>query len=103
MQSKNEDYQRKFRIKVEQVVEFLEGHGVACESKLVSGEDLAKMTLQTANELDADLVVIMTEQEPSLTGLLLGTYATKVVNQSKISVMTVRPAEIDPERITVTF
>ncbi len=103
MQSKNEDYQRKFRIKVEQVVEFLEGHGIGCESKLVAGEDLAKMTLQTANELDADLVVIMTEQEPSITGLLLGTYATKVVNQSKIPVMTVRPAEIDPERITVTF
>ena len=61
------------------------------------------MTLQTSNEIDADLVIIMTEQEPSITGLLLGTYATKVVNQSKIPVMTVRPAEIDPDRITVSF
>lgn len=103
MQSKNEDYQRKFRIKVEQVVEFLQSHNVACESKLVNGDDLAKLTLSVADELDADLIIIMTEQEPSITGLLLGTYATKVVNQSKIPVMTVRPAEIDPERITVTF
>ncbi len=103
MQSKNEDYQRKFRIKVEQVVEFLEQHNVACESKMVMGDDLAKLTLSTATELDADLVIIMTEQEPSMTGLLLGTYATKVVNQSKIPVMTVRPAEIDPDRITVSF
>jgi nucleotide-binding universal stress UspA family protein len=103
LQSKSEDYQRKFRIKVEQVAEFLEGHGIVCESKLVSGDDLSKQTLQAANELDADLVVIMTEQEPSITGLLLGTYATKVVNQSKIPVMTVRPAEIDPDRITVSF
>ena len=103
MQSNGTDYQRKFKIKIEQVVEFLSEHNVACESKLVTGSDLAKMTLQTANELEADLVIIMTEQEPSITGLLLGTYATKVVNQSKIPVMTVRPAEIDPDRITVSF
>lgn len=44
----------------------------------------------------------MTEQEPSITGLLMGS-STKVINGSKIPVMTVRPAEIDPERITVTF
>ncbi len=103
MQSNGTDYQRKFKIKIEQVVEFLSKHNVACESRLVTGSDLAKMTLQTANELEADLVIIMTEQEPSITGLLLGTYATKVVNQSKIPVMTVRPAEIDPDRITVSF
>ncbi|MEP7262878.1 MAG: universal stress protein [Bacteroidota bacterium] len=103
MQSKNEDYQRKFRIKVEQVVEFLSTHNIVCESTLVVGDDLAKLTLATATQLDADLVIIMTEQEPSITGLLLGTYATKVVNQSKIPIMTVRPAEIDPDRITVSF
>ncbi len=103
MQSNNEDYQRKFRIKIEQVVDFLAGHGVACESKFISGDDRAKMTLKLAGETDADLIIIMTEQEASIAGLLLGTYATKVVNQSKIPVMTVRPAEIDPDRITVTF
>ncbi len=103
MQSNNEDYQRKFRIKIEQVVDFLAGHGVACESKFIAGDDRAKMTLKIATENDADLIIIMTEQEASIAGLLLGTYATKVVNQSKIPVMTVRPAEIDPDRITVSF
>ena len=103
MQSNNEDYQRKFRIKIEQVVDFLVSHGVACESKFINGDDRAKMTLKLASETDADLIIIMTEQEASIAGLLLGTYATKVVNQSKIPVMTVRPAEIDPDRISVTF
>ena len=103
MESANADYQRKFNIKIEQVVEFLTEHNVACESKIVTGKDLAKMTLQVAYELEGDLVIIMTEQEPSSTGLLLGTYATKVVNQSKIPVLTVRPNEIDPERISVSF
>ena len=103
MQSNNEDYQRKFRIKIEQVVDFLTSHGISCESKFINGDDRAKMTLKLAGETDADLIIIMTEQEASIAGLLLGTYATKVVNQSKIPVMTVRPAEIDPERITVSF
>ena len=45
----------------------------------------------------------MTEQEPGITGLLMGTYANKVINGSRIPVMTIRPAEIDPDRITVSF
>ena len=45
----------------------------------------------------------MTEQELGFAGLLMGNYATKIINGSKIPVMTVRPAEIDPDRITVSF
>jgi len=103
MRNGNEDYQRKFRIKIEQVEDFLTNHGISIESVIKQGEDLAKMTLKATEELDMDLFVIMTEQEPSITGLLLGTYASKVINGSKIPVMAVRPAEVDPERITVTF
>lgn len=103
MRSGNEDYQRKFRIKVEQVEDFLAGHGVRTEVNYQAGDDIAKATLDACQALSADLLIIMTEQEPSLTGLLMGSYASKVVNRSKIPVMTVRPAEIDPERITVTF
>lgn len=99
----NEDYQRKFRIKIEQVEDFLTQHGIKNETIYKQGDDLAKNTLAAAAEVNADLLVIMTEQEPSITGLLMGTYATKIINGSKIPVMTVRPAEIDPERITVTF
>lgn len=102
-QSGNEDYQRKFKIKIEQVEEFLNEHGVVCESVFVTGEDRAKMTLQVAEDHDADLIVIMTEQDAGFTSLLMGTYATKVINHSKIPVMTVRPDEVDPDRITVTF
>lgn len=103
MKSGNEDYQRKFRIKVEQVEDFLAGHGVHTEVSYQTGDDIAKSTLDACETIHADLLIIMTEQEPSLTGLLMGSYASKVVNRSKIPVMTVRPAEIDPERITVTF
>jgi nucleotide-binding universal stress UspA family protein len=54
-------------------------------------------------EMDADLIVIMTEQDAGFASLIMGTYASKVINNSKIPVMTVRPDEVDPDRITVTF
>lgn len=103
LQSNNEDYQRKFRIKIEQVEDFLLEHGIRTSSMYKTGEDIAKNTLESAKETAADLLVIMTEQEPSITGLLMGSYASKIINRSGIPVMTIRPAEIDPERITVTF
>jgi nucleotide-binding universal stress UspA family protein len=102
MQSANEDYQRKFKIKIEQVEDYFNQHGVSCNAHYYSG-DLAKNTIKATEELHGDLLVVMTEQESGLTGLLMGTYASKVINGSKIPVMTVRPAEIDPDRITVTF
>lgn len=102
MQSGNEDYQRKFKIKIEQVEDYFSQHGVSCNAHYYTG-DLAKNTIKATEELNGDLLVIMTDQESGITGLLMGTYATKIINGSKIPVMTVRPAEIDPDRITVTF
>ena len=99
----NEDNKRKFRIKVDQVDEWLSKHEISCETKMVEGDNLAKMTMEVAEELDADLTVIMTEQEPSLTGLFLGTYATQVVNHSKIPVMAVHPTVSDASNISVGY
>lgn len=99
----NADLERKFKIKVEQVEEWVVQHDLNYDTRYIQGTDLAAMTMQAAEEADADLLVIMTEQEPSLTGFLLGTYATKVVNNSRVPVLSVHPAEVDPDKITVTF
>lgn len=99
----SEERRRKFKIKVEQVDEWLGQHEVSSETKFVEGDNLAKMTMEIAEELDADLIVIMTEQEPSLTGLFLGTYATQVVNHSKVPVMCVHPAAPNAKNISVGY
>ena len=99
----NEDNKRMFKLKVDQVGEWLLQHGVSVEKKFVEGDNLAKMTMQAAEEWDADLIVIMTEQEPSITGFFLGTYATQVVNHSKKPVMAVHPSESDGSTITVGY
>lgn len=97
------DLIRKFKIKIEQVEEYVSKHDINYDTRFVEGKDLASLTMKVAEENDADLLVIMTEQEPSITGFLLGTYATKVVNNSKVPVLSIHPAEVDPDKITVTF
>jgi len=99
----NADLVRKFKIKVEQVEEYVVNHGLSFDTKYVEGSDLSGMTMKAAEEVDADLLVIMTEQEPSLTGFLLGTYATRIVNNSKVPVLSIHPAEVDPDKISVKF
>lgn len=102
MESNNDDYVRKFYLKINQVQDYLADNGCDSISAVYQG-DLFKNTLKACDEHNGDLLVIMTEQEPGITGLLMGTYANKVINSSRIPVMTIRPAEIDPDRITVTF
>ncbi|MEO5572528.1 MAG: universal stress protein [Bacteroidia bacterium] len=99
----NDDLKRKFKIKVEQVEEYLLQHEIGCDISYLTGDNLAQMTLKHAEEQDADLVIIMTEQEPSLTGLFMGTYATQVVNHSKIPVLSVHPTASDPDKISVSY
>ena len=102
MESNNDDYVRKFYLKINQVQDYLADNGCDSISAVYHG-DLFKNTIKACDEHNGDLLVIMTEQEPGITGLLMGTYANKVINGSRIPVMTIRPAEIDPDRITVTF
>lgn len=99
----NEEMKRKFKIKVEQVEEYLTQHDVTCTANYITGDNLAQMTMKFAEDMNADLLIIMTEQEPSLTGLFMGTYATQVVNHSKTPVMSVHPAETDPDNLSVSY
>lgn len=102
MSSESEEYLRKFRIKIEQVDDWLNEHGIRSTAHFVKSDDRAKTTLKFAEENNGDLIIIMTEQE-GIFNSLMGNYASKIINHSKIPVMTVRPAEVDPDRITVTF
>jgi nucleotide-binding universal stress UspA family protein len=40
------------------------------------------------------MIAIMTEQESSLTSLIMGNFAQQMLTQSKIPVLTVRPKKV---------
>ena len=95
------DLKRKFDLKVYQVGEFLDEHEVANTVKSVKGDQLAQIALDNAELTNADMIVIMTEQEGS--SLFLGNAAQHVINHSKVPVLTIRPDKGDPDKISVGY
>jgi nucleotide-binding universal stress UspA family protein len=98
--SQNEETLMKFDVKITQVKRFIEEHEIAISSKILNGEHLSTMCMDYATQMNADLMVIMTDQEG---GLFMGSGAQKIVNHSKIPVLSVRPTEGDPDKITVGY
>jgi nucleotide-binding universal stress UspA family protein len=53
-------------------------------------DSFAEDTLAYANEIDADLIMIMSQQEKGFSEFLLGSYAQQIVNHSgKVPVMCI--------------
>ncbi|MBK5284668.1 MAG: universal stress protein [Bacteroidia bacterium] len=101
--SKSADFARKFEIKVHQVEEYIREHKVNCTRKMFDGDDISKMALSYAEEINADIIVVMTEQEANPGFFNIGSAAQSLVNHSKIPVMSVRPMATDPNKITVSY
>lgn len=87
----DDDMVFKFNKMFDQIESFLSSNDIKFSSELVYGDNLASLTMKYGEKIKADLIVIMTEQEENLTGLLLGPFAQQVVNRSKIPVMSITP------------
>jgi nucleotide-binding universal stress UspA family protein len=92
----------KFNRMFDQVEDYIKQNDLKFTSELVYGDNIAALTMKYGEKINADLIVIMTEQEENLTGLLLGPFAQQVVNRSKIPVMSITP-KINHEGGAVNF
>ncbi len=85
----------KFDTKVKQITDYLDREEIPHTENILTGSNLANMTMNFAESKEGNLIVMMTEQESNLTGFLMGPYAQQVVNHSKIPVLSVSPEEGD--------
>lgn len=77
--------------------------GVMYSSEVLSDlKNRAVATVNYAEKVNADLVIIMSDQDAELSGFFLGPYAQQVIHLSKIPVITVKPEE-HPENINFTI
>ncbi|HET6244952.1 MAG: universal stress protein [Bacteroidetes bacterium] len=90
-EDQDKDHVKTFELKIQQVNEFLEKNQVMHESTIVHREDHANIIMKFASEKDADLILIMTEQEFDSSNYFLGSSAQTIVNHSKVPVLVVRP------------
>lgn len=87
----DQDLNARFKMKMKQVEDFLKEKEASYDMTTVFCSNIAKATMDFAAEKEADLIIIMNEQEINSTGFFMGAYAQQIVNHSKIPVLSIRP------------
>jgi len=83
----------KLNIILDQVEKYIEEHELGFSREIINGKNIAAATLDYANKIKADLIVIITDQDDSISKLFIGSYAQQIVNHSTIPVMSIKPKE----------
>lgn len=64
-------------------------HKITCTQEMRLGGNITNVAIAFAEEIEADLIVIMTEQEPQIGSFFLGKFAQQMVNNSPVPVLIV--------------
>jgi nucleotide-binding universal stress UspA family protein len=72
----------------EQVCSYFGDHDIPYKVEHLTGGNLTDIILDYSVSVNADLISIMTEQERSVSNLLLGTYAHQMINKACIPVLS---------------
>ena len=83
----------KIEVMLKQVNEFIEKNDIPKKNKILVSSNIAKATMKYANDTDADLIIIMTEQEENITGYIIGPFAQQIVNHSQVPVLSITPED----------
>ncbi|NQY67822.1 MAG: universal stress protein [Flavobacteriales bacterium] len=75
---------------------FIEEKGVNCTAEVIkvssSNEKFSKVIIDYSKKNNADLIMIMTQQENEITEFFIGSSAQQIINNSEIPVMSIVPS-----------
>ena len=94
-QYENNSQAQTVGIYMKQAETFLQKQNVAYTSETMLAKNLPEEALAYADTINADLIVISTEQEQVLSSLFIGTNAQQFVHHSLIPILSVHPADIN--------
>ncbi|MFN6038247.1 MAG: universal stress protein, partial [Bacteroidota bacterium] len=60
---------------------------------VVNPENNVNTTLEYTSNVNGDLIIIMSDQNKELSGLLLGPYSSQLINSAEVPVLTLNPVE----------
>jgi nucleotide-binding universal stress UspA family protein len=96
---KGEDaYEYKMDVIMGQIQKLAKGKDVKCVTEIQTSVNRAVTTLAYCEKINADLIVIMTDQHAEFSSIILGTYAHQLINESKVPVLCI-PPETHPENM----
>lgn len=89
------EYKPQMEVILHQVELLAKEKGVSYHNDVISGvKNRATAAVNYAEKVNADLIVIMTDQDVELSGFFLGPYSQQIIHQSKVPVISVRPEEL---------
>jgi nucleotide-binding universal stress UspA family protein len=97
METEDEFVINHLKRQMTQVHAYIEEHGVQVTSDLVHKKgSVAETILEFSKNVNADLLMIMTQQEVDFTDLFIGSQAQAIINHSEIPVLSIipRPKEL---------
>ena len=89
--SRLDDIRYRIRNYVAQAEDYFKENHVRYKVVFKEADNITETTLGYANEVGANLISIMTEQETELSNLWLGPFAAQMVNHSPLPVLSVHP------------
>jgi nucleotide-binding universal stress UspA family protein len=89
----SDDIRYRIRNYVSQAEDYLTENNIKFKSTFIEADNITEDTINYANKIGANLISIMTEQETSTANLLLGPYASQMVNHSPIPVLSIEPSK----------
>ncbi len=92
-QNSDSDFQ-KFKVKLLSVEKAAKKAGVNFITKILKTSHFGLETLRYARKVKADLISVLTDHESKYDGKFLGLFAQKIVNHSKIPVLSIHPVEL---------
>lgn len=96
LETKDEYILNHLRRQMIQVHRYIEDHGVKASSDLIEKDGTVSETiLDFAKKSNADLLMIMTQQENDFTDLFIGSQAQAIINHSEVPVLSIIPRETD--------
>lgn len=96
---KHEDnYEYKLKVIIPQIKKLATEKHVVCTSEIDKATNRAQKTLEYANKIGADLIIIMSDEKAGPGGFILGTYAHQLINHSNVPVLTI-PPELHPDNL----
>lgn len=91
------------QVQLNQVKNAIQKNGVLCETEFIvqTGQLVSEMVIDYSRKIDADLIVIMTQQKKSFIDLYVGSNAQEIISRSEIPVISIIPtAEFKPGMVT---
>jgi len=87
----DEFLQNKLERQMDQVLDFIKDHDVICSGEFIKNRNISESVLAYSVEINADLIMIMTQQELEWTEFFIGTESQQIINNSEIPICSIRP------------